>query len=167
MKVKEIMSRNPISVLPDTKFGNIWEIIFERRISGLPVVHEDNQLIGIISEEDIIEKLYPSYEEYFFDPQISRDFERMEANISKVAKLEAKDFMNKDVYTTTEDAPIMKAASSMMIYRVSCLPVTEEARHKKILVGIVCKGDIFSQLFRVNMEGTKKGTKRSKARAKK
>lgn len=152
------MIRSPISVSPDNKFNNIWEIIFERRISGLPVVNKQNELLGIISEEDIIEKLYPSYEEYFFDPQYSRNFEQMEKNIARVSKLKAEDLMNTNVYTTRANAPMMKAASSMLIYKVNCLPVVEKRKGKDILIGIICKGDIFSQLFKSNIKRTKSGS---------
>jgi CBS domain-containing protein len=151
MKVSELMNTNPITVTPNTAFSKVWELIFEKRISGIPVVDSKNLLLGIISEEDLIEKLYPSYEEFFFDPQLSRDFEAMEENIKKVSHLKAKYFMNKNVYTTSKDAPIMKAASSMLIYKVSCLPVIEKKDSNKIVVGIICKGDIFSELFKTRL----------------
>jgi len=71
MLVKNIMSRNPLCVKPDASFGEIWELIFDKRVSGLPVVNEKKILLGIISEEDLIEKLYPSYQDYFFDPSLA------------------------------------------------------------------------------------------------
>ncbi len=151
MIVKQLMSRNPIIVTPNTPFKKVWTLIFEKRVSGLPVVNEKQHILGIISEEDLIEKLYPSYADYFFDPLYSRDFEAMEDSIEDVSHLKAKDFMNRDVYTTSEDTPIMKAASAMLIYKVSCLPVVIKALKGKKLVGIICKGDIFSQLFVKNI----------------
>lgn len=151
MLVKDLMSKKPITVKPDEKFEKIWELIFEKRISGIPVVDKNNNLIGIISEEDIISKLYPSYEQYFFDPSFSRDFEQFEENISDSLDLIAQDIMNKEVYTAKENDPIMKAASSMLIYKVSCLPVIEKKKDKKKIIGIICKGDIFSQLFKRNI----------------
>lgn len=151
MKVSQLMSTKPITVTSDTSFAKVWELIFEKRISGVPVVDSKMKLLGIISEEDLIEKLYPSYEDFFFDPQLSRDFEAMEENAKLVSHLKAKDFMNKNVYTTTSNAPIMKAASSMLIHRVSCLPVVEERKNSKILVGIICKGDIFGEIFKTKL----------------
>jgi len=146
MKVKDLMSRNAVTARADTPFEKIWELIFEKRVSGIPIVGKLNLLMGIISEEDLIEKLYPSYADYLFDPQ-SRDFEQMEDKIADVSGIKAKHLMSKNVYTTIEDAPIMKAASSMLVYKVSCLPVVKEKGRNKYVVGIICKGDIFSQLF--------------------
>ena len=155
------MSYNPLTVTSNTEFEKIWKLIFEKRISGIPVVDKKNILLGIIAEEDLITKLYPSYEQYFFDRQYSRNFEEMEKNIIKASKLVAKDIMNKKVYTTKEDAPIMKAASSMLIYKVNCLPVVKVKNEKNMLIGIICKGDIFSQLFKINIKQIKK-TKKAK-----
>jgi CBS domain-containing protein len=163
MKVDQLMSRNVVTAPPDAPFRKIWELIFEKRVSGVPIIDEKKVLVGIISEEDLIEKLYPSHEEYFFDPS-SHDFEQMEENVAKVSKLKAKDFMSKNVHTTTEDTPIMRAASSMLIYKVSCLPVIRKHRRKKTLAGIICKGDIFGHIFRANV--LKKG-KKSQPRARK
>ena len=146
MNVKDLMSRNAVTAAADTPFEKIWELIFEKRVSGIPIVGKQNRLLGIISEEDLIEKLYPSYTDYLFDPQ-SRDFEKMEDKIADVSGIKAKNLMSKNVYTTTEEAPIMKAASSMLVYKVSCLPVVKEKGRNKYVVGIICKGDIFSQLF--------------------
>ena len=146
MKVKDLMSRNAVTARSDTPFEKIWELIFEKRVSGIPIVGKLNLLLGIISEEDLIGKLYPSYADYLFDP-LSRDFEKMEDKVADVSGIKAKNLMSKNVYTTIEDAPIMKAASSMLVYKVSCLPVVKEKGRNKYVVGIICKGDIFSQLF--------------------
>lgn len=146
------MSRNVVTASPNTSFEEIWELIFDKRVSGIPIVDKKNNLLGIISEEDIIETLYPSHADYFFDPQ-SRDFEEMEKNVKKLKKLTAKDLMSKNVYTTSENAPILKAASSMLIYKVSCLPVVKEKGKRKKLLGIICKGDIFGHIFKSAIAG--------------
>lgn len=155
MKVFQLMSKNPIAATPNTPFEQVWKLIFEKRISGLPITGKGNRLVGIISEEDLIGRLYPSYEEYFFDPLSAKNFEEMEKNLTDVSDLQAKDVMNKNVFITTEETPIMKAASIMLVNRVSCLPVIKTKKGKAALVGIICKGDIFGQLFR-NMRGKKK-----------
>ncbi|OGY18391.1 MAG: hypothetical protein A2900_04030 [Candidatus Chisholmbacteria bacterium RIFCSPLOWO2_01_FULL_50_28] len=148
MKVLHLMSKNPISATPNIPFKDVWKLIFEKRISGLPITGKGHQLVGIISEEDLIERLYPSYEQYFFDPLSAKNFEEMEKNLTDVSKLRAKDVMNKNVFTTTEETPIMKAASVMLVNRVSCLPVIKTKKGMATLIGIICKGDIFGQLFR-------------------
>lgn len=157
MKVKDLMSRNVVSATQSTSFEKIWKIIFEKRVSGVPIIDHTKRLLGIISEEDLIEKLYPTHAEYFFDPS-SRDFEEMEKNVADVIFLRAKGIMSKNVYTTTPNTPIMKAASSMLIHKVSCLPVVETRLKRKVLVGIICKGDIFGYLFKTKMRGRRRSS---------
>ena len=97
MKVHELMSNQPITAKLNTSFIELWRLIFEKHISGVPIVDPQNTLEGIVSEEDIIEKLYPSYEDFIFDPQSALDFEEMERNLPDLHKLTARDLMNKDV----------------------------------------------------------------------
>lgn len=52
--VADAMSRDPIVVRPETPLNEAIQIIAERRISGLPVVDDAGQLVGIISETDLM-----------------------------------------------------------------------------------------------------------------
>lgn len=156
MLVKQLMSKKLITARPDASLEEITKLIFDKRISGLPIVDKNKELLGIIAEEDILEKLYPSYESFFFDPALSRNFEKMEENVSELTYLKAQDIMNKKVFTTTQGAPIMKAASTMLIHKVNCLPVVKERNERKILIGIICKGDIFSHLLKTTKKKKKK-----------
>jgi acetoin utilization protein AcuB len=55
LPVAAIMTRNPISIGPDDPVKVAIERILEGRISGLPVVNHEMQLVGIVSEIDIME----------------------------------------------------------------------------------------------------------------
>lgn len=144
MKVEELMSKKVITVLPDASFTLIWKIIFKKGIHGLPVVDKDGTLIGIISEEDLFSKLYPSYGEYIDDFRAASNFEEMEKNIREIKGLKAKDVMSRRIYLAHPEDPILRALSTMMIRQVWQLPVTDK---KRKLVGIISKGDIFDYLF--------------------
>lgn len=144
MKVKEVMSKKVITVSPETSFAKVWEIIFKKGMHGLPVVEKDNTLVGIIAEEDLLSKLYPSYKEYVDDFRAASDFEEMEESIGELKGLEAKDVMNRRIYLAYPEDPILKALSKMIIRQVHQLPVIDK---KRKLVGIISKGDIFDYLF--------------------
>ena len=53
-KVGDIMSAPPITVRPDADIGQAARILTERRIKRLPVVDNENRLVGIISRADIV-----------------------------------------------------------------------------------------------------------------
>lgn len=158
MLVKDLMNTKPTTASTNATFIDLWMLIFEKKITGIPILENDKYLVGVVSEEDIIEKLYPSYEDFILDPE-SRGFSNIADNLKKAAKLKAWELMNKNIYTTSANSPAMKAASSMLIYKVTCLPVVKNVYDKQILEGIICKSDIFSQLFLQNISKQKKGVK--------
>ncbi|HZE20673.1 MAG TPA: CBS and ACT domain-containing protein, partial [Desulfobaccales bacterium] len=53
LQVQEIMSRNPISVSQDDTVEHAAQVMLEHTISGLPVVNEGGQVVGIITQSDV------------------------------------------------------------------------------------------------------------------
>ncbi len=53
LQVQEIMSRNPISVSQDDTVEHAAQIMLEHTISGLPVVDEEDRVVGIITQSDV------------------------------------------------------------------------------------------------------------------
>lgn len=54
LKVKDIMTKDVISVTPDTEITQATKILLEKRINGLPVVDSDGNLKGILCQSDLI-----------------------------------------------------------------------------------------------------------------
>jgi acetoin utilization protein AcuB len=57
LTVEKIMTRNVLTVTPETSILDAAEIMLEHKVSGLPVVDEDRNLVGIITESDIFRML--------------------------------------------------------------------------------------------------------------
>lgn len=146
MKVLEIMTKDVVTVTPSSPFAEIWECIFKEGIHALPVTYY-NKMVGIIAEEDLLAKLYPSYEDYIGDFVSATKFRQMEDKLGELTNLTAKDIMNKKIYLTYPDREIMRALSKMMLRRVRQLPVVEPGSGNK-LVGMITKGDIFDALYK-------------------
>lgn len=53
IKVKEIMSHNPITISQTATIGEAAQLMLDNKISGLPVVDEQGRVVGIITESDI------------------------------------------------------------------------------------------------------------------
>jgi CBS domain-containing protein len=60
---KDIMTKDVIAVGPQTPIFEALELIAKHDISGLPVVDEDNNLIGVLSEKDVVSLLYTREDE--------------------------------------------------------------------------------------------------------
>lgn len=57
VKVKDIMTRNPITIGPEETIEKAAIIMHDRKIGGLPVLTEQGQLVGILTEQDIFDAL--------------------------------------------------------------------------------------------------------------
>ncbi|HIE23739.1 MAG TPA: CBS domain-containing protein [Candidatus Korarchaeota archaeon] len=110
------MTKDPVTVTPDTTIYEAAKLMIELGISGLPVVRS-NSLVGLLTKTDLIR--------YFA--------EKMGGVFS------VRDLMKKDVITVRETDNVKKAAKIMMEKGVKRLIVTDSAR--KIL-GIVTETDL-------------------------
>lgn len=144
MKVADVMSRDIVTVTLDTPYRDLWKTIFKKHVNAMPVVDKQKKLLGIITREDLLEPIYPQYQEVMENLTAARDFEGMEERLHDLVALRVRDVMSKRVIFTRDTTPIMRALSRMIVRRVNQLPVLTEADR---LVGMVTKGDIFYSLF--------------------
>lgn len=146
MKVNEVMSKKVVTTTADASIKEVSKIVFSKKIQAVPVVDGKGKLLGIVAESDILAKMYPSQREFVEDFTSASDFEEMEDKLRQVFKLKVKDIMNKSVICTYPDAPLLKAASKMMIKRVGRLPVIDRESGK--LLGIISKGDVIRAIVK-------------------
>ncbi|RJQ38392.1 CBS domain-containing protein [Candidatus Microgenomates bacterium] len=139
MKVSDIMQKQVDFVTISTSVREVSKLIFGHGINGLPVC-KGKKIVGFVTERDILAKFYPSMEEYMEDPVVARDFEGMEKNVSEILSFPVEKIMSRNPITITEDAPLLRAQSTMFVNKVGRLPVVDD---KGNLVGILSKGDIF------------------------
>jgi len=123
VKVKDIMTKDVVSVSPEEGVVEAFEILLKYKISCLPVVDNDKKVIGIITTTDIGYNLI--IDKYTLDTRVS-------------------DVMTKNVVTVSPEDSIVEAIKKMdMIGNgqeiINQLPVTDE---EKKLVGIISDGDI-------------------------
>ena len=55
LKIKEVMTKEVVTVTPETTIEEAAKLIHDRKIGGLPVVEQGNELVGILTETDILE----------------------------------------------------------------------------------------------------------------
>ena len=143
MKVGKFMSTKVITVSTDTPLPEVWELLNKKHISGIPVVDDKRKLLGYVSKEDILLKMFPSAADL---ESLERDAdEDIDDALEKLKKLKVEKVMSRRVLFTRSDSSIMRALSRMMVRKVRQLPVLDDEDH---LVGMISKADIFKQLFR-------------------
>lgn len=139
MIVANFMQHNPISISEDRPIRDAIRLIFNLGVSAVLVV-KDKKPVGIITEEDILQRLFPSVKDFMEDFAMARSFVMMEERLPEIMGRPVKNLMTTPVKTITKETPLMKALSMMLLNNFSHIPVINE---KKELSGIISQGDIF------------------------
>jgi len=133
LKVEEIMIKDVVSVNMKTPVREVMRVIREKDFNALPVVDGSKNLVGIVSQKDLL------FRDEWFDALWSSAYESttMDAVLRKISSTIDK-FMSKDVITVSREDSVCKAAELMVNKRKKQLPVVEGRK----LVGIVSRKDI-------------------------
>lgn len=149
MLVKEIMNRNVKVAHPETPVREIAVTMCFNKISGVPVIDDDNNIKGVISEKDILNAMYPNVDEFMQAGAF--DFEKIENEYTDVLGRQVKDIMKPGLFTVSSEDPILKAVSIMCAKKIRRIPVADGGK----LVGIVSIGDVHKAIFQKHLdEGT-------------
>ena len=147
LKVKDIMTREVISVTPDTEILKAARLLLEKRINGLPVVDEAGQLVGLLCQSDLVaqQKRIPLPSLFTllegFVPLTS--MKRIDKEVEKIAAVTVSQAMTPDPVTVGPQTDIEEVAALMADKKYHTLPVIEDGR----LVGIVGKEDVLRTLL--------------------
>jgi len=146
MTASQIMSRDIITVSPLTTVKEIAAILNEKKISGLPVVNEKKELVGIVSEGDLIWKVarphIPPHIQLLGGIIFLENFGEISLELKKMMALTASEIMTSKVVTITEETAVEDAAAMMLNKKINRLPVI---RGKEV-VGIITRSDIIRTL---------------------
>jgi acetoin utilization protein AcuB len=131
MLIRDIMTKNVITVSSDTYVLDAERIMEQHRIGRLPVV-DGGKLVGLVTKNDTM-KASPSSTTPYNQRQL----------FYLMSKLTIKDIMKTSVVTVPEDTTIEKSIAVAQKNRVGCLPVTAGDK----LVGIMTTNDVFYKIL--------------------
>lgn len=144
MKIKEIMSRNITSILPDASVKEVFLKMLEYNVPCLPVIDKGKNLLGFIFEEDLLSriKLHKPFQSHEI-PKVHFDTKDFIQEQKKLYGEKAIDIINKGVITTDENANIINAFDIMLNNKISYLPVMRKDK----LVGFLTRQDILKAIY--------------------
>ncbi len=125
LKAKDIMTKNVISLEKETPVSQALKVLFDNNISSIPVVEEDNTLVGILSEKDML-KLFGKEEK------------------SKSKKVD--DYMTQPAVHFDENENLHDVCDCLMNNYFRGVPVTSNGK----LAGIVSRRDILKYIIEQN-----------------
>lgn len=140
------MIRDVTSVLANCKLIDLIEILSRHKITGIPVVNHNQEVIGFISQHDIIKATLPNYLGIINSGSILSEFIQLSKNLKEYSQHPIEEFMRKNVVTINEDDNEVLAADLLIRNKIQRLPVLRRGK----LVGIVTLTDICRVLIEKN-----------------
>jgi CBS domain-containing protein len=121
LTARDIMTDHVVTIGPDAFLQEAIEVLLEMGVSGLPVIDDRGQLIGIISEFALLTTAY--------DATTACD---------RVGQ-----HMTAEVLTVNIDDPIRKVADYFIVHRVRRVPVMDRGR----IAGLITRRDVLKAVF--------------------
>ncbi|HSA07547.1 MAG TPA: CBS domain-containing protein [Candidatus Gastranaerophilales bacterium] len=137
--VKDIMSTDLLTIKENISIRDLIKIFSNNEISGLPVLDQDNNIVGVVSLTDVIQN--ESSQTYYSMP-FKKDYEIELLEITKIFDYPVSTIMSKDLFTVEPGDSIAKMAKIMFEKKIHRLLVIEYNK----LVGIVTTFDVLKLL---------------------
>lgn len=146
--VGEVMTPNPITVTPETPLQTAIKLLAEHRISGLPVVNDQQKLVGVISDTDLMWQESgvdaPPYIMLLDSIIYLQNPARYEKELHKALGQTVGEVMNDVPISIQPTQTLREAAHLMNDKKIRRLPVLEPDTQK--LIGILTQGDIIRDM---------------------
>ena len=120
---QSIMSKDIVTVNQNTPIYEVMSVLIGAHISGLPVVDDENNLVGMITEKDLM----PLFKHH------------------SLTNATVADYMTKDVKVFTPETTIDQISEFFAQYSYRRAPIVKDGK----LVGIVARRDIISLIIRL------------------
>lgn len=141
MLIKDIMTKNVITVSREMGIHKLAELFIEKNISGAPVVDKSGKLTGIVREEGVIfqdKKVHLPTFIILYLGFLTLGTKRYNEEIKKITASKVSDIMEKDIVTIPANIEIEDVATLMIEKEIYYLPVVDKDK----LVGVITKKDI-------------------------
>lgn len=144
---KDIMSKQVITVHPETTISELAKILTTNNINGAPVVDSTGKIVGIVTENDLVFQkkkvhlptMLTVLDAFFF----MESPENLKNEMLKISGSTVADIYTQPAITITEDTQLEEIATTMSEQNIHTLPVM----HGSTIVGIIGKRDIIKTLI--------------------
>lgn len=143
MQAVDVMRRDPVTVMPTDTVDHAARAMLEHRISGVPVVDRNGDLVGIVTEGDLLHRVENDTDRA--RSLLSQTFAtsaRLRAEFVKATATTVKDVMAPSVITVTESTLLADVADLFDRHRIKRVPVMRDGK----MVGIVSRADLLRAL---------------------
>lgn len=144
----DVMTKeNLITVTKQTSVRDLAQLFSTKRVSSFPVVNDNNELIGIVTETDLIEQdknLHIPTVISIFDWVIYLESDKkFEKELKKMTGQTVGDIYSEEVTSVTPSTPLSEVADAMSRQKIHALPVVEGRK----VVGVVSRIDLIRSMI--------------------
>lgn len=143
----EVMTRSVITVKKETTIRELAELFTSRKISSAPVVNDQGDMIGIVTETDLVEQdksLHIPTVISLFDWVIYLESgKKFEKELKKMTGQTVGEIYSTEVLTVAPDAPVSAVADLMSSERINSVPVVEGRK----VIGIIARIDMIRTMI--------------------
>ena len=129
--VSDHMATRLITFKPEQSINEVIETLLSRRISGAPVVNDQNELIGVISEGDCLKEV------------VKGKYDNLPILSGKVSE-----YMSTQVVSISSETNIFEAAKMFLGRRIRRFPVIKDGK----LIGQISQKDIMKAVLKLKSE---------------
>ena len=158
MRAMDIMTSEVITVGEDATVPEVARLMAERGISAVPVVDRENQIVGMVSEGDLLHRTETGTARrraWWLDMVSSTN--KLAGEYIKSHSAKVKDVMTRDVLSVTEETAVADIAVLLETNRIKRVPVVRDGK----IVGIVSRANLVRALAMTITEGVGDGDDRT------
>jgi CBS domain-containing protein len=141
MLVQDIMTTNLRTLSSDKRLGEVVSLMCIYRYSGIPVV-DDGKLVGMVSESDVLGRMFPKLED-LMDNMATVNYDEQMLKYADVVSIQVKEIMSPVVISVNPDMHILQAASMMVGRKFRRIPVAIGDE----LIGMLSMGDVHKAIY--------------------
>jgi len=143
MKAADIMTTTLVTVPPDMPVGKVAEVLALQRFGSVPVVANDGEVLGVVTEEDLVIRAaslhLPRYIDFLGGVIFLENPQRFEEEAGKILAVTAGDIMDRQFASIAATTPVTEVADRLLHEDLRRVFVMDEQRH---LQGIITRADI-------------------------
>lgn len=144
MRAADFMTIGAATIRPDASIREAARVMLDHRISGLPVVDEGGNLVGIVSEGDLLREAArgEGAPRHWLETVAEPESPRRAATLAPASTV--REVMTAAVVTVSANTPVREVVDLMQRHGIKRVPVVEGNK----LVGIVSRADLLRGLAR-------------------
>lgn len=141
---RDIMNRKVVTISKNATVGDLARLLIKNKVSGVPVVNENSNIIGMVTEADIILKESTLPLPLSFSTAFMNKYETFTKDNKEYLNTKIEDVMTRKVKTVREDTKRTKVVNIMINNNINRIPVVDE---NDKLVGIITRANIIESII--------------------